>query len=688
MGGAIIITSPNVDINTKGGQGTYEDVLIGVENYNKVATATEQLIKINGSTNIQVELDPQSGGVAKGLLGSRSTTNFVGKAKITVKGGHYEIYGIDLQSTPGNEVDSLITFEDDAEINASGIGKVMAVRPSGGGTITFNGLNNLISASSSESEVYGIQTLYGAQTIVNGNIKVDVTSKATNSNIGAYGIRAANYWGGGDLYYNSGYVEINGHAKVEVKSTSADAYGVFASALTEKPNQEETDGNIKVASLDVLAQSKESNAYAVVSKGENAQIDILNNALIKVDSEKEAFAVLAEEASTISIGSVEESSRDGVIQIFGNIKTDETSNISIGNGSNEVLISGAITDGSKAGITLNLSDNSVWHVTGDSTLGTLLGMGKVRLAAERDSETGLVNLASTLTIEQIQEGRLNLGFDGITADHINADRLAELVNSDGITVSADVDVVATVDEGGVFGELVYDSTTGATHQKANTMLSAFSGVNVTHLLQWRHEMSDLTKRMGELRMSPEGVGTWARVYGSEQEYGAQSVETKNASVQVGADYDIGSGWKVGGSFSYTDSTSTMDNGDADGDMYGLAVYGSWFKGDGQFLDLIAKYSRLSSDFTAGDMSGSYDNNAFSVSAEYGWHWKLSKLSFVEPQVEVTYGRILGDDFRASNGVKVSQDDTDSLVGRVGVRGGFYFPNNRGTIYAHVHKVSI
>lgn len=44
---------------------------------------------------------------------------------------------------------------------------------------------------------------------------------------------------------------------------------------------------------------------------------------------------------------------------------------------------------------------------------------------------------------------------------------------------------------------------------------------------------------------------------------------------------------------------------------------------------------------------------------------------------------MGDDFVAHNGVKVEQDDYDSLIGRLGVRSGFYFPEKKGNIYARV-----
>ncbi len=83
------------------------------------------------------------------------------------------------------------------------------------------------------------------------------------------------------------------------------------------------------------------------------------------------------------------------------------------------------------------------------------------------------------------------------------------------------------------------------------------------------------------------------------------------------------------------------------------------------------------------MKGEFDNNAMSLAVETGWHYALNELGFVEPSVGVTYGRIMGDDFVAHNGVKVEQDDYDSLIGRLGVRSGFYFPQKKGNIYARV-----
>ena len=308
--------------------------------------------------------------------------------------------------------------------------------------------------------------------------------------------------------------------------------------------------------------------------------------------------------------------------------------------------------------------------------------------------TALTGEGKTLTLTDLpntegvtingKDGELIVGTNADSNDHFDsaseaADKLLEVV--EGLEEKDKVVIAPGAVNDGLTGIIMADGTLGEKTVQANPAMEAFTSVSALMAFQWRHDMNDLTKRMGELRTSPEGVGAWVRVYGSEQEYGAQSVTAKNNSVQIGADVDVGMGWKVGAAFNYTDGQSSYDGGEADNKAYGIAAYGTWFAENGQFVDLIAKYSRLDTDFALNGMDGSYDNNAWSVSAEYGWHWKVADVAFVEPQVEVTYGQVIGDDFTTANGVSIEQDDFESLIGRVGLRSGFYFPDNKGVIYA-------
>lgn len=307
--------------------------------------------------------------------------------------------------------------------------------------------------------------------------------------------------------------------------------------------------------------------------------------------------------------------------------------------------------------------------------------------SEGKESTGTVN------INKVETSKDAPAFN-VIASNVNADTMTDKTLTtlgSAIKVAGaqggETKITAIVNEGAVSGAVSQDynakgEVIGNKEVAVNTKLDAYSSVFSLGAVTWRHDMNDLSKRMGELRLSPNKVGSWIRVYGSELNYGAQNVTAKQNSVQVGGDYDIGNGWKVGGSFSYTDGNSTYHSGESDNKAYGIAAYGTWFANDGQFVDLIAKYSRLTNDFTLGDMASNYDNNAFSISAEYGWHFCLNNVAFIEPQAELTYGRIMGTDFTTSNGVLMAQEDFDSFIGRLGLRAGFYFPKDRGTIYAH------
>lgn len=316
--------------------------------------------------------------------------------------------------------------------------------------------------------------------------------------------------------------------------------------------------------------------------------------------------------------------------------------------------------------------------------------GRIEAAATKNGDT--IDHAKVQIKDMSSEASFDVAYLGLTADDITdvdaaLEGMGDIIQAPDGSTYTQTNIIA---EGDVMGEItqVVDSTGKVlreAQQRTNTKIDSLSSLTSLSIMQWRHEMNDLTKRMGELRDSPEGVGTWARLYGSEQEYGDQNVNLKSVSVQVGADVDVGD-WKVGGAFSYTDGSSDMNNGTADSDVYSIAAYGTWLADNGLFVDLIGKYSWLDTDFEISNMRGSADNSALSFSAEIGWRFEPCAYGFIEPQAELTYGRIWGDDFTTSNNVKVSQDDFDSLIGRIGVRAGVKFPEKKGNLYVRVSGV--
>lgn len=217
----------------------------------------------------------------------------------------------------------------------------------------------------------------------------------------------------------------------------------------------------------------------------------------------------------------------------------------------------------------------------------------------------------------------------------------------------------------------------------NANMEAIRGVSLQAATAWRDEMTSLTNRMSELRDAPASSGAWARVYGSERSYGPTDLEAKHVSVQVGADA-YWQDWFLGAAFMHTTGSADMAAGESDHKTYGLMFYGTWIDESGLFVDLTAGYGRLNEDFDFRTMSGEFDQNAFSMGVEVGWRFEpLVPGFFVEPPVQLSYAKMTGDDFYASNGVKFEQDDVNSLLGRVGVRAGFAFTENKGSFHFKV-----
>lgn len=348
-------------------------------------------------------------------------------------------------------------------------------------------------------------------------------------------------------------------------------------------------------------------------------------------------------------------------------------------GASALTLSGDI-DGSES--TVNSSEDSAVSVEGSISLGTVTST-----SSEGVTITDTVDsAANTAAITNVASGsavtaRATAHFNDASASA--SDALASLLET--VTVGNGSSLSeAVVEEGDVNNKVtatIEDGKVVSQTETKNSKLDAFNSIATLSAFQWRHEMNDLTKRMGELRDSEGTIGAWARVYGSELQYGDQNVKQKSNSIQVGSDFEVAPGFKVGAAFNYTNGSAEYNNGDADNNAYGLGIYGTWMAENGMFLDVIAKYVRLDTDFSLNGFDGSFDNNAYSLSAEFGWRFDLNDLAFVEPQVELSYGRVAGDTFTAANGVTVKQDDFDTLIGRAGVRAGFKFPENKGNIYA-------
>lgn len=265
------------------------------------------------------------------------------------------------------------------------------------------------------------------------------------------------------------------------------------------------------------------------------------------------------------------------------------------------------------------------------------------------------------------EGSGEIG-DKILAGKATLEELAGTAKVDGKTASAEVGTQNGIIAGKMFAKVRADGTIDAsTIEKAiqphNQAVSSMANLS---LMTWRQENNDMNKRLGEVRASEGNQGIWARMARGQSKYGAQGIKNQYNYYQLGYDSKISDDWILGGAFTYTDGDSSYTNGSGTNKHTGFAVYGSNLRDDGSFIDLIAKYAHMKNDFdvNGGVGSGDYSTNGLSFSAEYGKRFHQESY-WIEPQAELTYGRVSSADFMTKNGASVHQDSMDSLVGRLG-----------------------
>lgn len=287
-------------------------------------------------------------------------------------------------------------------------------------------------------------------------------------------------------------------------------------------------------------------------------------------------------------------------------------------------------------ITTNSLDNKL--VIDDKATGT-------KLKVEGSGEIGDKILAGKATLEDLA-GTVKMG-DKTASD--------EVETQDGIIAGK---MFAKVTDGKIDA-----STVKRAIQQHNQAVSSMANLS---LMTWRQENNDMNKRLGEVRASEGSQGVWARMARGQSKYGQQGIKNQYNYYQLGYDSKISDDWILGGAFTYTDGDSSYTNGSGTNKHTGFAVYGSNLRDDGSFIDLIAKYAHMKNDFdvNGGVGSGDYSTNGLSFSAEYGKRFHQESY-WIEPQAELTYGRVSSADFTTKRGAKVHQDSMDSLVGRLG-----------------------
>ena len=725
-GAKSVHTTGDTEVNLSGNDVKIQATSTGGSVYG-VYSETTSNAKISGNT-VEISTtggknDGYNGEIGSAALYAKNSNIEVEANKVVINTTNAEEHAFAVYSNFGSDIKLGKDANSEVQISSSSKGTAWGVAVAsakGAKPPALEGLKGETSSTPTAVAADGKVTIQGAKINVSAegktahglyaqdNNKISVGNAGSDIQISAKGEDAV-----GVLALVHGSVDLNGKNAV----IKAESNGNQASEGIHVQNNDTTDTDHR-ATVNVNTENTTIHADSALVAMSNSVLNVNSNLVTNGKN-----AILTRGNSDVNIN------RDGkhTIQLNGDIvfnvtndgnsgkKADANVNINLNNA--ESYLSGSVKktqSGSTEGVNMdvngmkmNIANGASWNMTSDSFANdvTVSDGGKINVQEGAKNFTadsiamnnGNINLQGSGQKAEVKElkgkggiittnsldNKLNIGTkatdatlkvegsgeigDKILAGKATLEDLAGTVKMGDKTASDEVETQDGIIAGKMFAKVtdgkIDASTVKRAIQQHNQAVSSMANLS---LMTWRQENNDMNKRLGEVRASEGSQGVWARMARGQSKYGQQGIKNQYNYYQLGYDSKISDDWILGGAFTYTDGDSSYTNGSGTNKHTGFAVYGSNLRDDGSFIDLIAKYAHMKNDFdvNGGVGSGDYSTNGLSFSAEYGKRFHQESY-WIEPQAELTYGRVSSADFMTKNGASVHQDSMDSLVGRLG-----------------------
>ena len=214
------------------------------------------------------------------------------------------------------------------------------------------------------------------------------------------------------------------------------------------------------------------------------------------------------------------------------------------------------------------------------------------------------------------------------------------------------------------------------------------GANLGYLMATT--METLRDRRGEARYNgTQADGLWIRY--THNRFGMDGFTAETDGFQLG--YEAARAEEEGKlvhgvAFDVAEGDVEYDHvgGDSEANRYRLSAYRTWLGDNGVYYDVVGRigwydaetnllYQRENS--TRYDVAGKFDYWAAAASFEAGHRFENDSAWWIEPQLQVQYTYITDYDYRTSQDIRIEAEDTDSLIGRAGLRAGKVLSNDQG-----------
>jgi len=391
-------------------------------------------------------------------------------------------------------------------------------------------------------------------------------------------------------------------------------------------------------------------------------------------------------------------------QLLGNVIVDAGSTAHIGL-QNLAVLTGRLENVSS----LDMGNQSLWIMTGNSQAGALNLNGAMIKFGESDvfyqlDLTSLTGNGTFVMGTDFSQGLTDfLNITGTASGHhqlLVASSGAEPMSASEVRIvhtgggDAQFSLVGGVVDAGAWSyglkqdgnDWFLDPASRVISPGTRSVLALFNAAPTV----WYGEMSSLRTRMGELRHNGAQAGGWLRSYGNKYESkgaGGNSYAQTQRGFSLGADMPLmDSQWLLGVMAGHSESDLDVGRGTSGTiKSYYAGVYATWMDDDsGYYFDGVAKVNHLRNDSKVGlsdstQAKGSYATNALGVSAEVGRHIKLDDAFFVEPFAQASVVTAQGKSYRLDNGLRAEGDQTNSVLGKLGVTVGRDFVLDSGAV---------
>lgn len=425
----------------------------------------------------------------------------------------------------------------------------------------------------------------------------------------------------------------------------------------------------------------------------------------------------------------EKSSSDFTTRITGDLKALLNGKITVGLNTKDSFLTGAANKGGTGEIHVLSANGGRWNMTADSAVTTLSMSNAGTVALNYDNDNA--NVFRTLTIDELS------GSNGVFHVHtdIAADKTDQIVIREG-SGSHQINVRPTgtepnrkamdsfivrqgkgngtfslanaggkVEHGLYFYELAERTNDDSVQEwyltrvgrpdpeggedtplsptgETEASLSGLAG----HYAMWYGQLTDLRKRLGEVRYGTQ-TGLWVRGFADKSRLDGLAGSSFTQNLYGGSiGYDTLAAvdeeymWIVGMQLrsAHADQhTNGRWGGHGDLTSMGGGLYSTWVHADGWYVDAAATMDWYNHKIRATMLDGTKvhdDRSSYGLGAsleagrkmDFGFSNEGRDYWFVEPQLQLSYFWVKGGDFHASNGMKIEQKDMDSLTGRAGL----------------------